>query len=231
MSILRPEWIGAIGTILLAILAVFQDKIRSWLTRPRLRLQGKAVQPFCHKTTWTHPFPSGDPRHLPNTKLEYLPCYYFRVAISNSGNSAASNVEVYASSLRRKRADQEFEPVSRFTPMNLMWAHNHTVYLPLLSPKMAKFCDLGHIIAPAERKKVGHDLPGLSPDKCLLALDLQSEPNMKGHLVEPGTYRLTLLVVAENSRPHEYEVEVVISGDWYDSEEEMFRHGFGIRVL
>jgi hypothetical protein len=230
MSILKPEWIGAIGSILLAILAVFQDKVRAWLTRPRLRLEARTAQPFCHKTSWTHPYPPGDPRYGPNLKIEYLPCYYFRLKISNVGNSAASHVEVFASALKHRRADQEFEPVLRFTPMNLVWAHNHAVYLPFLPPKMSKFCDLGHIIAPLERKKVGHDLDSLRPDQCILALDLESGPTMKGHLVEPGTYRLTLLVAAENARPREYEVELFV-GDWHDSEEDMFRQGVGIHVI
>jgi hypothetical protein len=232
VAVLKPDWIAAVGSVLLAILAVFQDKIRNWLTRPRLKVQAKTQPPLCRKTWWMHPWPPGDLRYDANkVEAEYFPCYYFGLEISNVGNMAASNVEVYASSLTRKRADEEFEPVSRFTPMNLKWAHEHTVYLPLLSPKMFKFCAVGHIIAPAQRKRVGHDLPGVADDQGLLALDLQEEPTMKGYLVEPGQYRLTLVVTAANSTPKQCEIEFVFSGDWYDSEEEMFRRGFGMRIL
>jgi hypothetical protein len=163
-------------------------------------------------------------------QLEYLPCYYFRLEISNTGNLSAHDVEVFAASLRRKRADGTFENVSRFTPMNLLWAHEHKVYLPLLAPKMTKFCDLGHIIFPKDRPRVGHDLSGISPEKCIMAFDLQVEPNMKGHLIDPGTYSLALLVAAENCRPREYTVDISFSGDWYDSEQDMFRDGIGLHV-
>lgn len=96
---------------------------------------------------------------------------------------------------------------------------------------MCKFCDLGHVLHPNDQDKVDHRLPSVPSGKCVLAFDLQSEPKMKGHLAEPGTYHLTLLLAAENSRPREYVLELVLSGDWYDSEEEMFRNGFGMRVL
>jgi hypothetical protein len=231
MSIFRPDWIGAVGTVLLAILAVFQDKIRGWITRPRLKLAVGAAPPYFHKTTWTHPFPHNSPLSRPGVEISYLPCYYFRVAVHNMGNTAAREVEVNAVSLRRKRADGSFEPVSRFTPMNLLWAHEHNVYLHLLSPQLAKFCDIGHIIAPADRLKLGHDLPGAPAEKCIFAFDLQSEPNMKGHLVESGTYRLELLIAAENCRPEKYTVELIFSGDWFESQDGMFADGFGMRLV
>lgn len=227
---LWPAWVGAIGSVLLAILAVFQDRIRGWITRPRLQLGVKVAPPNCHKTAWSHPFPVGHPSYR-SEETEYLPCYYFRLAISNTGNAPANNVEVFAASLERKRADGGYEPVGRFTPMNLLWAHEHKIYLSLLTPKMCKFCDLGHVVHPNDRHKVNHELPGVPSGRCVLAFDLQVEPNMKGHLAEPGTYRLTVLLAAENSRPREYRLESVLAGEWYDSEEEMLRNGFGMRML
>ena len=231
MSSFTPDWIVAVGTVMLAILAVFQDKIREWVARPRLRLAVGSLPPYCHKTTWAHPFPPGHPLYKPEVDTEYLPCYFFRVAVSNEGNTAAREVEVDAVSLQRKRADGSFELVRRFTPMNLMWAHEHRVYQHRLSPRMSKFCDIGHIIVPWERFKLGHDLPHVPPDKCIFAFDLQVESNMKGHLVEPGIYRLTLQIAAENCAPKEQTVELDFPGQWYDAENEMFSRGFHIRML
>jgi hypothetical protein len=96
---------------------------------------------------------------------------------------------------------------------------------------MSKFCDLAHVLHPNDLHRVNHELPGVPSGKCVLAFDLQVEPNMKGHLAEPGTYRLTVLLAAQNSLPQENKLELVLSGDWYDSEEEMLRSGFGMRVL
>lgn len=229
MNIWKPDWIAAIGTILLAILAVFQDKIRSWLTRPELQLQVSSGPPFAHKSVWVYPYwpiPRGA-----EAQAQYFPCYFFRLKILNRGNTVARQVEVFAASVRRRRVDGRLETVARFTPMNLMWAHEHKVYLPLLSPKMSKFCDLAHIIAPSYRHKLEHDLPGVPADNCVLAIDLEVEPKMKGHLLEAGSYQMTILVAAENASPAEYVVEFTFAGQWHDEEEGMFETGFGMRVV
>jgi hypothetical protein len=63
-----------------------------------------------------------------------------------------------------------------------------------------------------------------------MALDLQSEPYMKGHLVGPGRYQLTLLVAAENSEPREYTVELFLSGQFNDSQEAMLAQEVQIKL-
>jgi len=197
--------------------------------RPKLKAAAKAHPPFAHKTSWVYPYwpiPRGA-----ESETEHLPCYYFRLAILNYGNTVARQVEVFAKSLSRRRVDGAFETVTRFTPMNLMWAHEHKVYLPVLSPKMSKFCDLAHAIEPRHRQKLDHELPGMPAHHCVLALDLESEPKMKGHLLEPGSYRITLLLASENASPAECVVEFTFPGEWHNSEKEMFEKGFGIRVL
>jgi hypothetical protein len=44
------DWLVAIGILALAFIAVFQDRIRSWLSRPRLEMLFEDVLPDCHKT-------------------------------------------------------------------------------------------------------------------------------------------------------------------------------------
>src|SRR5204862_6970045 len=77
-----PTWIGAVGSVLLAILAVFQDRIRGWLARPQLELEVQVAPPFCHKTSWAHPLPSNHPS-FSLANAEFLPCYYFRLGVTN----------------------------------------------------------------------------------------------------------------------------------------------------
>lgn len=45
------DWLISVGTISLAVVAIFQDKIRAWLTRPRLSISINTAPPDCHKTT------------------------------------------------------------------------------------------------------------------------------------------------------------------------------------
>jgi len=40
-------------------------------------------------------------------------------------------------------------------------------------------------------------------------------PNHHGHIIPPGTYRLDVLVPAENATPKHKIVEIVIAGPWY----------------
>src|SRR5215831_5981650 len=104
----------AVATLLLAIVAALQDKIRAWIMRPNLEMSVRVAPPECHKTSWQFQTATGS---------DAAPCYYFHTTIENIGQTEAREVEVFARSLTRKRADGQFETVDRFTPMNLLWAH------------------------------------------------------------------------------------------------------------
>lgn len=165
--------------------------------------------------------------------LQEAPSYYFRVSVTNHGPAEASNVELFAVALRRKRADGTFQNVERFTPMNLCWAHFHprAIFLPVLSPSMPKMCDLAHIIHPSHAPNLGHELPGVPSGTPLLAFDLQVEPNMKGHLAEPGIYHLDLVLAASNFSPQKYTLEISFPGHWIDDESRMLEVGFGMQLV
>ena len=76
ITLLNPEWLTALGTLALAamtllavLVAIFQDKIRAWLLRPKLEIS-------CTKSDWE------------KTKLgSYFDCYYLRVRLTNNGNT------------------------------------------------------------------------------------------------------------------------------------------------
>jgi hypothetical protein len=156
-------------------------------------------------------------------------CYYFHVTVENSGNTEARDVEVFAASLTRRRADGQFERLERFTPMNLLWAHFRQPFLAVLSPKMPKMCDLAHVFHPNFANNFGHTLPSVTG--LILAFDLQVEPNTKGHLVGSGVYRLKLVLGAANAKPKEYELEINFQGQWHDDEAQMLSDGFGMRLV
>lgn len=209
----------AIGTFLLGIIAVFQDKIRNWLTRPGLKLEIQPYPPDCMRTifrpTVTIYDPStGQPSY--EKSLE-VPCYYLRLRITNTGNCEAMEVEVFAKDLKQHDRG-EFKEVTRFAPMNLLWSNVRKPFLPILSPQIPKHCDLAHVARPDHGKSMHHVLPGPLGDQCVLALDLEVEPNSGGHLLGPGYYRLTLMLAAANSPPREYFLDIRITGDWYDDD-------------
>ena len=70
------------------------------------------------------------------------------------------------------------------------------------------------------------DLDNVAPGDAVLGLDVEATPQNKGNLLEPGTYRFELRLVAENSRARSYIVEVWFPGKWFPEQKEMFDKGF-----
>jgi hypothetical protein len=225
-------WATAIGTLVLAFVAVFQDKIRYWLTRPKLKLEIQSSPPDCMRTAFRQNVANYDP----NTGQRYerqieIPCYYFRLRVTNEGNCEAREVEIFAKDLKKHHERKsEFEPVSRFAPMNLLWSNVRKPFLPILSPQIPKHCDLAHVVHPHRKQAMPHVLPDVPSDQCVLILDLEVEPNSCGHLLEPGFYRLTLMLAAANAPPREYLLDMRITGDWYEDEARMLAEGVRLHL-
>jgi hypothetical protein len=232
-NLTQTDWIQAIATCVLvfataglAIVAAFQDRVRGWLTQPKLDVNLKLSPPDCHKTSLKSITKEG-------VVVAEASCYYFRLLVKNTGNQRAELVEVWAAELKKRQADGSFKTVEEFLPMNLVWSHVRRV-LDSISPDMQKFCDLGHIIDPAERPKFPmEDNPklGVASDKAILSLDLEMQPFTMSHLIPPGAYQLTLKVAAANAKPVSKRLEVILTGDWYKDERKMLGEGITIRTL
>jgi hypothetical protein len=87
------DWLVAVGTLVLAAVAVFQDTIRGWFYRPILRTSIKTEPPDCIAVPFAQ-----DGTFVADS-------VYLRLWVENVGNATARNVEVFAQALRRKRAD------------------------------------------------------------------------------------------------------------------------------
>ncbi len=216
------QWFIVFATLILAIVAVFQDKIRARVTRPKLRAEIFLAPPDCHRTLIS----DRREQNIGN-------CFYFRLRVYNNGNTAAKTVEVFASSLKRKCADGIFRNVDSFLPMNFTWSHIGGLYFPSISPNMYKHCDLGHIVAP----NIRHLAPGESNDKIvtgtqtIFSFDQIVKPNNKGYLIGPGKYALEIVVAAANASPKVQQIEINHTGKWYTDEDEMLKDGIDIKCL
>jgi hypothetical protein len=230
------DWFVAIGTLVLAVVAVFQQWLQRLIIRPDLHLAARVERPDAEKTRWRIPSGTRDPMaeedEIAGRSTGGADVYYFRLAITNNGNFAAQDVQVYLSAVEFLRVDKKYEPVARFSPMNLKWAHVNTTTRPVLLPKMAPvFCDMAHIADPQTRVFTGEDLLGVPTGEAVLGLDLEVKSFSRGHLLERGTYRFHLVLAASNHPPRNYKLEVVFPGKWFDDQEKMFREGFGMRLL
>lgn len=215
------SWLMVIGTLVLAAVAVWQDTIRGWLYRPRFRISSSTEPPDCAAV----PFTRADGSFIAHS-------VYLGLWVENVGSATATNAEVYASGLQRRRADGAWERVAVFPPMNLKWAHLNSMYFPSIAPGMGKHCNIGHIVDPACRHLLNEDAPrlNLTDQQTSLAFEVFAVPNHKGHIVGPGEYRLELLIAAENARPLRRTIEVSLEGKWYPDETQMLRDGVGVRM-
>lgn len=215
------DWLVAAGTLILALVAIFQDTIRSWFYSPQFRFSVRTGPPDCVAV----PFSAPDGSVVADA-------IYLRIWVENIGNATARNVEVYATELRRRRADKTWERVGAFPPMNLKWANLGTLYFPSISAGMGKHCDLAHIADPERRHLLHEDAPALSLTNAQssLAFDLIALPNHRGHIVGPGEYQLDILVAAENVPPKKGLVSITVRGPWFGDEATMFRDGVGVAV-
>jgi len=223
---LTPEWLTAIGTIGAVALALFLalcgPYILRWQFQPKLRLRARVQRPDADKVSRT--------ARIENLIVDLGESWYFRLAISNDGNDAARDAQVFLARVERKFG-QRTEKVGRFTPMNLKWTNTDDeqtsrdrVTRPVLLPDTPEvYCDLVHICDPATREQQGEDLDTVEPGKGVLGLDVQVATYSKGHLLEPGTYLFYLTIAASNCRSIHHVLEVSYSGKWSRDEEEMFR--------
>jgi hypothetical protein len=201
--------------------AALQDRIRNFASRAHFVISTKTEPPECVS--------------VPFTTIQGIfvaDSIYMRVLVENTGHSAAQNAEVYAKSLRVKRADETWERVNSFPPMNLKWANLGFPYANI-APGMAKHCDIAHIVDPAQRHHIGAEYApalGLTPQQTSLAFDLIAVPNNKTHIVPPGEYELDIQIAAENAPPILRTLRISIKGTWDADPERMMRNGVGISV-
>jgi hypothetical protein len=200
-------------TLLAVIVALFKEKILSWLWCPKLKVRIDPKSSDCHKTKWEGRWPM----------------YWFMLWVDNDrGWSRAEKVQVYAAKLTRQEADGQFNQVKWFIPMNLKWSHTGgDIFLDGISPKMGHHCDLGSIVHPSFPER-----PEFVPaSKVWFELATQIKPYAESNLLNPGTYRLLLEIAAANAEPITSTVELTITGEWFDQDSEMFFKGISLRVL
>jgi len=220
------QWLLVIGTFCLAavalFVALFQDRIRAWRTRPKLTISTAAASPFCQKILF---------RRFDRPDLE-ADGYFLRVSVKNvSKLFAAKNVEVFASKLLRKGKNGTSQTVEEFEPINLIWSHSFRPFADL-SPEMERYCFIGRIMDPSKRQGFPtFNNERLNPSETCLSLATEVERHTKTHIIGPGKYQLVCLIGANNTRPIKKTFEIDVSGEWFDDEIKMFEKGFDIRAI
>lgn len=233
------DWIIALGTlalVIVAIFALFQDKIRALMIRPKLTVSVNINPPDCHKTkfNFNKEIVTSFETEEKMIVQDSADVYYFRLRVSNSGNEKAASAEVFAAGLSKQQADGTYKAVDSFLPMNLVWSNIRTLFFPVISPGTYKHCDLAHVIDPKKRSLIPveeTEWSNIPSERTILSFDTFVKPNILSHLVPYGKYHLTIIVAAENANPITKVLEIMLTGDWYDEEDKMLGEGISVRII
>jgi hypothetical protein len=201
-------FISAFVGIVLAFFAIYGDRIRAFVSRPKLDLLPGPFYP--------------DSEKIPITRTDsgaiVAEAAYLQFFVVNHGRTSAEKVEVYVEKLE-KEINGIFQEVKEYFPLSLVWRHSNTDSLERLSPESRRACTLGRIVDPAKRSDPliddAHPRLNLSPDRSPFRLELSYQTNTRSDLLEPGKYRLFLEIGGSNvRRPKKKILELEFTGEW-----------------
>ena len=237
------DWPVAVGTLLLAFIAAFQDWIRSKIWCPILDCELKLEPPDCHMTiskypiephSITIPTPYGTARTI-EVKYNHCNSFYYRFKIWNKGKVSAKHIEVIITDiLKYEGKEQTFKRIISFSPDNLLWSTTGEVYMEYISPNTFKYVNLGHIHDPKHRNLIsGEDNPYLnvSENESIFCFDVKFRSNILYYLIKSGEYNIEIKVGCENAKTITKKYKINFNGKWFENESEMLSKGFKISEL
>lgn len=200
---------GVLVALLLGIVGIFQDRIRSWFRKPNLKISIKVEPPDCHM--------------IPLTKKEtgevIDDVYYLRFRINNSGNQEARDVQVIVTELYEFN-NRECVRVDSFLPLNLVWSHTHEMsmenrmIMKTIPEDVFRHCDLGYLTHSHWKDHLLSAYPLKKRADVILKMDTIVEPNTGSHIIFPGKYRLTVYVSASNAKTLKTIFEIEVKDIW-----------------
>lgn len=218
-------WVSIASSFLLAVVAIWGEAIRKRLMPPRLKLEVKTSLPDCV------PIPASFQPNSTSKCISFTD-HFLRVRVTNRG-SEAKHVEVYAHALKRQAGQGQYRVVEDFLPMNLQWAHTGQTILPAIPEGVTRFLDIAHIIEPSARVQIPYEdkkWNGVDPNCAIISFIVPHKVNSRSYLQPPGSYRLHVLITAENAKTTARCVEIRITGKWFADADPMYVDGVDIRV-
>src|SRR6185437_630236 len=95
----------------------------------------------------------------------------------------------------QRRVDSEWVNFEQFIPQYLSWSLlPGTTSLSIIPPKASRYCDLAHVLRPADRAQVDvtENDPKVPANETILSLDVSVKALRRGHLLPKGEYRIHL---------------------------------------
>jgi hypothetical protein len=208
------DWILVCTTLFLGAVALFVPYLAEILKRkwfaPKLRIDFVQAAPACRKTYYGR----------------VHPVFNFRFKVTNDGKSQAKRCEALIEGISKEDATGRFQEY-KYTPVNLLWGSSYEEYVDI-NPTRLFYCDffaIPHKDFQAQQEKAGAYVDPIDTEPFELGLILNvkvaffSQPKR----LPPGKYRIKIAIYSENSAKKEATFQVSWSGQWKETEEEMFK--------
>lgn len=222
------QWIGAIGTVLAVVTALFIQVALVWIRRPRLRLLA-----FDPATEDAAPFYRELSRIGPSDDSLWL-----RVRVINAGIHTAREVEVVLTYVAHLGAEGDEHRAGVFPSRSLQWSDvpDGRLDLPAGVPRLV---DVAQVMrAPRPPRPDDTELEGtptdgdqasavrliLWPDSPGPAGISLSELDWRHWLRKDGLYTLEFVVTATNAKARWYHASLEFSSCWEDDPRDLLRH-------
>ncbi len=164
------DWIVGLGTILIAFLAIWGDRVRDRLFGPRIALELRNDAPDCDIALSTD-------RHFK---------FLLRVRASNTGGLPAHRVEVSVDSVEQHVAGNAWRALP-FIPTCLHWCWHSEAVEHLIPPHGERLFNAVSCFSESESESV-------------MRIETSYDSLLRQTTLAPGRYRLGLSVSAENAR-------------------------------
>lgn len=209
---LTPTFISSIVALLIAVIGVFQDRIRRFFMGAKLKVEFEMKAPFVFQK---HSFDSekGFPRES----------FYFRVGVMNEGSSSASKATVMLAGIEKK--DEEtgaWKGLDWFVPINLDWCHGVGFEYPEIHPGSTAYFDFGMSSCSAKDLAAFFGARLGEPDRKKFHLATSRIDGVReGYSLPEAHYRMRIHISASNCDPLEVNFEFLYTPGWSSDTNEL----------
>lgn len=218
-KITPANFVTFLAVIPLGIVAIFQERLKDWLSAPKLEIEFALDEPYCLKTavTTTEDALEEDASGVVHswktnkTVMQYA-AYYFRFRVKNIGKTQAKNCECVTEKFQEFRG-RRFVIEKTFQSVNLSWsnAKSESEFLNINPNCPGWFCGIGFI---TEKDRGIFQIAYKPPFPNSQIIDI---PN------NGLPYKLRVAVYCENAKPISREFEITWTGNWNHNKDKMFK--------
>lgn len=213
------DWVLVVTSLFLGATALFVPWLAELVKRkafaPKLKVRFDLAPPYCIKTYW----------HSPTKPELEEPVYYFRFEVTNDGQSQARHCEAVLEELWIYDPPERPHRVPSFSPVNLRCDGRDS--LDINPHRRGIYWAMGHISSSSyqqrEERSIFIDVPDRQGDHLRFLFDLVHYPYSQPSCLAPGGYAIKVAVYSENAPSQEVCFKIVWSGQWRDTEQDMFR--------